>query len=55
MPDIALKDQAEDDLKIAKNVVVSNFVNCNFSKTGGTLKVDAPASSVITELFLIAK
>lgn len=27
MPDTALKDQAEDDLKLAKNVVVSNFVN----------------------------
>jgi hypothetical protein len=27
MPDTALKEQAEDDLKLAKNVVVSNFVN----------------------------
>jgi hypothetical protein len=27
MPDLALKEQAEDDLKLAKNVVVSNFVN----------------------------
>lgn len=27
MPDTALRDQAEDDLKLAKNVVVSNFVN----------------------------
>ncbi|WP_447079596.1 glutathione synthase [Vibrio alginolyticus] len=27
MPDLALKNQAEDDLKLAKNVVVSNFVN----------------------------
>ncbi|WP_278403879.1 DEAD/DEAH box helicase family protein [Pseudoalteromonas ruthenica] len=27
MPDLALKVQAEDDLKLAKNVVVSNFVN----------------------------
>ncbi|MDW3640234.1 DEAD/DEAH box helicase family protein [Vibrio sp. 1291-1] len=27
MPDTALKEQAEDDLKFAKNVVVSNFVN----------------------------
>lgn len=27
MPDTALKEQAEDDLELAKNVVVSNFVN----------------------------
>jgi hypothetical protein len=27
MPDTALRNQAEDDLKLAKNVVVSNFVN----------------------------
>ncbi|MEQ5874955.1 glutathione synthase [Pseudoalteromonas sp. NFXS39] len=27
MPDTALRDQAEDDLRLAKNVVVSNFVN----------------------------
>lgn len=27
MPDTALRDQAEDDLTLAKNVVVSNFVN----------------------------
>jgi hypothetical protein len=27
MPDTALRDQAEEDLKLAKNVVVSNFVN----------------------------
>ncbi|AGH81530.1 glutathione synthase [Psychromonas sp. CNPT3] len=27
MPDTALRDQAETDLKLAKNVVVSNFVN----------------------------
>jgi len=27
MPDTALRDQAEDDLKLSKNVVVSNFVN----------------------------
>lgn len=27
MPDTALKEQAEDDLRLAKNVVVSNFVN----------------------------
>ncbi|MGE6316360.1 DEAD/DEAH box helicase family protein [Shewanella baltica] len=27
MPDTALKEQAEEDLKLAKNVVVSNFVN----------------------------
>lgn len=31
MPDTALKEQAEADLKLAKNVVVSNFVN--FEKT----------------------
>ncbi|CAM3166489.1 DEAD/DEAH box helicase family protein [Vibrio rarus] len=27
MPDTALKEQAEDDLKLAKNVIVSNFIN----------------------------
>ena len=27
MPDTALRDQAEEDLKLAKNVVVSNFIN----------------------------
>ncbi|MFL7009572.1 DEAD/DEAH box helicase family protein [Enterovibrio norvegicus] len=27
MPDTALKEQAEDDLELAKNVVVSNFIN----------------------------
>ncbi|MFT5758594.1 MAG: hypothetical protein ACI9LM_003340 [Alteromonadaceae bacterium] len=27
MPDTALRDQAEDDLSLAKNVVVSNFIN----------------------------
>ena len=27
MPDTALRDQAEDDLLLAKNVVVSNFIN----------------------------
>lgn len=27
MPDTALRDQAEDDLSLAKNVIVSNFVN----------------------------
>ncbi|HIA9086630.1 TPA: DEAD/DEAH box helicase family protein, partial [Klebsiella pneumoniae] len=27
MPDTALKEQAEEDLRLAKNVVVSNFVN----------------------------
>ncbi|MBF4291460.1 DEAD/DEAH box helicase family protein, partial [Vibrio anguillarum] len=31
MPDTALKEQAEADLRLAKNVVVSNFVN--FEKT----------------------
>ncbi|HGE8493871.1 TPA: DEAD/DEAH box helicase family protein [Serratia marcescens] len=48
MPDTALKEQAEDDLKLAKNVVVSNFVN--FEKAlENELKGNPPKLIVIDE------
>lgn len=48
MPDTALKEQAEDDLKLAKNVVVSNFIN--FEKAlEGDFKGNPPKLIIIDE------
>ncbi|WP_193039124.1 DEAD/DEAH box helicase [Pseudoalteromonas nigrifaciens] len=48
MPDTALRDQAEDDLRLAKNVVVSNFVN--FEKSLETdFKGNPPKLIIIDE------
>tara|TARA_R110001599_G_scaffold353510_1_gene593399 strand:- start:16942 stop:18924 length:1983 start_codon:yes stop_codon:yes gene_type:complete len=48
MPDTALRNQAEDDLKLAKNVIVSNFVN--FEKTLETdFKGNPPKLIIIDE------
>ncbi|MFD1008938.1 DEAD/DEAH box helicase family protein [Oceanisphaera ostreae] len=48
MPDTALKEQAEEDLKLAKNVVVSNFLN--FEKAlEGDFKGNPPKLIIIDE------
>ena len=48
MPDTALKEQAEEDLKLAKNVVVSNFIN--FEKAlEGDFKGNPPKLIIIDE------